>query len=180
VRGVSCTSVLPSTTRTKKISVKNLWLSLECNETFSTVTTKMVETPPAEIAKQHKEACRLVDSQMPCAPRVNHGEVPEEWKLKPTCPYASSTPPINPNSQDEVEVPNNNNYIDWCISSRGQVDVSPIVKLISEGVNEPAPLPPTSENDKPKNGTKTKPAKKIFGVTVNNNKFMESAKCCKE
>ena len=132
--------------------------------------SNMGETPPAEIAKQHKEACRLVDSQMPCAPRVNHGEVPEEWKLKPTCPLtASTTPPINPNSQDEVEVPNNNKYIDWCISSRGQVDVSPIVKLISEGVNEPAPLPPTNENDKPKNGTKTKPAKKLFGVTVNNN-----------
>ena len=49
------------------------------------------------------------------------------------------------------------------------MDVSPIVKLISEGVNEPAPLPPTNENDKPKNGTKTKPAKKLFGVTVNNN-----------
>lgn len=128
----------------------------------------MVETPPAEIAKQHLEACRLVESQMPCAPRVNHGEVPAEWKLKPTCPHNISTP-INPNSQDEVEVPNNNNYIDWCISSRGQVDVTPIVKLISEGVNEPAPLP-KNENDKPKNGTKTKPAKKIFGVTVNNTK----------
>ncbi len=135
-----------------------------CNE-----VQKMVETPPAEIARQHKEACRLVESQMPCAPRVNHGEVPEEWKLKPTCPSASSTPPINPNSQDEVEVPNQNNYIDWCISSRGQVDVLPIVKLISEGVNEPAPLAPTSENDKPKNG-KTEPAKKIFGVTVSNTK----------
>lgn len=130
----------------------------------------MVETPPAEIAKQHREACRLVASNLPCAPRVNHGEVPEEWKLKPTCPYISTPSPTpTSDSQDEVEVPMNN-YPDWCISSRGQVDVSPIVKLISEGVNEPAP-PPKNENDKPKNRT-NKPAatKKIFGVTVNNSR----------
>ena len=129
----------------------------------------MGETAQEEIETQHKEACRLIDLQLPCAPRVNHGEVPQEWKLKPTCPSAST--PINPNSRDEVEVPNNINYIDWCVSSRGQIDVSPIVKLISEGVNEPSALSRVDSNVKPKNATKTnKPAKKIFGVTVNNTK----------
>lgn len=111
----------------------------------------MGATPAEEIAKQHAEACAIVDSAMPCAPRVDHGEVPLHWKERPTASLSTDCPPnliANPNSPYEsVEVVENSNtskYPDWCISSRGQVDVAPIVKLIREGVNEPAALPPPS------------------------------------
>ena len=74
----------------------------------------MAVTPPEEIARQHAEACKIIESQAPCAPRINHGEVPLHWKERPT----SSTPrEVNPNSPDEsVEVCAS--YPDWCISSR--------------------------------------------------------------
>jgi hypothetical protein len=120
----------------------------------------MGATPPEEIVKQHEAAVTLINSQMPCAPRVDHGEVPLGWKTKPTCPRPkieknnSDTTPdcngkvnctkdsddANPNSpectDESVEV--NISYPEWCISSRGQIDVTPIVKLIAEGVNDPA------------------------------------------
>lgn len=93
----------------------------------------MAVTPPEEIARQHAEACKIIESQAPCAPRINHGEVPLHWKERPT----SSTPTpivtaadnglqsqsmiytcsLAPNSPDEsVEVCAS--YPDWCISSR--------------------------------------------------------------
>lgn len=139
-------------------------------------------TPPEEIARQHAEACTIIDSQLPCAERINHGEVPLNWKERPTTETAKAKaqccnpttsvlqPNANPNSPDEsVEIVSNNNnssssriissgcHPEWCISSRGQVDVAPIVKLIIEGVNEPAPpqQPTVSEDDhktKKKNG----------------------------
>ncbi|KAL3770165.1 hypothetical protein ACHAW5_009260 [Stephanodiscus triporus] len=105
----------------------------------------MVATPPEEIARQHAEACAILKSRsMPCLPRIDHGEVPLRWKQRPTS--SSSPSSSNPNSppgeegivvddDDDVE---HNDRPGWCISSRGQVDVSRIVELISEGVNDPA------------------------------------------
>ena len=127
----------------------------------------MVATPPDEIARQHAEACKIIDSKLRCAPRVDRGEVPLQWKERPTIAIsASSSLPANPNSPDgSVEVVVNNNNCgctpDWCISSRGQVDVSPIVKLISEGVNELAAPQPSSATSP----SKTKASKAKNGMS---------------
>eukprot|EP00579_Thalassiosira_antarctica_P002802 CAMPEP_0201878150 /NCGR_PEP_ID=MMETSP0902-20130614/9396_1 /ASSEMBLY_ACC=CAM_ASM_000551 /TAXON_ID=420261 /ORGANISM="Thalassiosira antarctica, Strain CCMP982" /LENGTH=685 /DNA_ID=CAMNT_0048405757 /DNA_START=45 /DNA_END=2099 /DNA_ORIENTATION=+ len=144
----------------------------------------MAVTPPEEIAKQHAEACTIIESQTPCAPRIDHGEVPLHWKEKPTVSSISSNTTVafhpttlqkagnnnaNPNSPDEsVEVlvnsSNRSDVAEWCVSSRGQVDVSPIVKLITEGVNEPASpfspetAPKTKNNVLKKNTTKKSPS----------------------
>ena len=88
----------------------------------------MAPTPPEQIAKQHSAAVELILSQVPCAPRINHGEVPLEWKAKPTCP----PPKISSSSSDStgeeekkasecnVETDLDVVYLEWCVSSRGQ------------------------------------------------------------
>mmetsp|Transcript_39857 Transcript_39857/g.67984 ORF Transcript_39857/g.67984 Transcript_39857/m.67984 type:complete len:666 (+) Transcript_39857:106-2103(+) len=117
----------------------------------------MGATPPEEIARQHAEACAIVESRTPCAPRIDHGEVPLRWKERPTISSAPAAiqETANPNSPEEsveVLVKIDENYPEWCISSRGQVDVSHIVKLITEGVNEPASLLSAKQSIKSKNG----------------------------
>lgn len=135
----------------------------------------MGATPPEEIAKQHSAAVELILSQVPCAPRINHGEVPIEWKTKPTCPPAKGQSDTDTSSGKEQRAGNaasantsecingqnvetNVTYPEWCVSSRGQVDVTPIVKLITEGVNEPSPVLANKENGN-KNVTKSDKAK---------------------
>lgn len=44
----------------------------------------MGATTQEEIAKQHQTAIKIIQSNKPCIKRVNHGEVPLSWKLKPT------------------------------------------------------------------------------------------------
>ena len=129
----------------------------------------MAPTPPEEIAKQHLAALALIASDMPRMERVDHGEVPLVWKERPTCVSSSRT--VTTKSDGSGEPPNESIEVDitqlpWCISSRGQVDVAPIVKLVLEGVEDPAPLPPLqtdgkangSSNDKGANGGVNKSA----------------------
>ena len=99
----------------------------------------MAPTPPEQIAKQHSAAVELILSQVPCAPRIDHGEVPLEWKAKPTCPppkISSSSDStgeekkaqsndaddyIDPNSSEcNVKTELDAVYPEWCVSSRGQ------------------------------------------------------------
>lgn len=89
----------------------------------------MGATPPEEIAQQHEEACVMIQNQTQCAPRVNHGEVPLQWKLRPTasiilasesatnsgCGGGSRT---NPNAPDEGANNDSDDVPSWCISSR--------------------------------------------------------------
>lgn len=114
----------------------------------------MGATPPEVIAKQHSAAVELILSQLPCAPRINHGEVPIEWKTKPTCPRPKVQNDSGTNGKDTDLIEDDVTYPEWCVSSRGQVDVTPIVKLITEGVNEPSPILANKENNK-KNGDKS-------------------------
>lgn len=139
----------------------------------------MGATPPEEIAKQHAAAVELILSKLPCAPRINHGEVPFEWKTKPTCPRPKVESNDSESAADqtkEYDEENNNpnfpecnneesveidvTYPEWCVSSRGQVDVTPIVKLITEGVNEPSPIP-AKKDDTKKNGARGAKAKAV-------------------
>ncbi|KAL7541670.1 hypothetical protein ACHAWF_006993, partial [Thalassiosira exigua] len=137
----------------------------------------MVVTPPEEIALQHARASELVASSLPCAPRIDRGEVPLRWKVRPTCAAPSARESASPSSgegagADEIDegapasnggdgilVVHNPNSLEggsvevldekldpdrpgWCVSSRGQVDVSSLAALIAEGVDEPASVPP--------------------------------------
>jgi hypothetical protein len=137
----------------------------------------MRATPPEEIAKQHSAAVELILSQLPCAPRINHGEVPIEWKTKPTCPRPKVKADTSNDGEQAAEDVNANSasacnhvdsveedvtYPEWCVSSRGRVDVAPIVKLITEGVNEPSPVLANKENGK--KNSKTKVMKKLLSV----------------
>lgn len=114
----------------------------------------MGATPPDEIAKQHAEACKILQSHsMTVAPRVDRGEVPLRWKMIPTAKSpGTSTTSANPNSSSDTDESaasdimesiendlrtNPTVHPDYCISSRGQVDVTPIAKLIAEGVHDP-------------------------------------------
>ena len=141
----------------------------------------MGATPPDEIAKQHAEACALLQSShsMKVAARVDRGEIPLRWKNIPTPKTKSTTTSAattttttttttnaNPNSphdagakmkQDELSEDMCNNltvHPDYCISSRGQVDVTPLVKLITEGVHDPVVENVNGDASKKKNGNK--------------------------
>eukprot|EP00804_Cyclotella_cryptica_P027780 CCRYP_009195-RB/>CCRYP_009195-RB protein AED:0.29 eAED:0.34 QI:0/0/0/1/0/0/3/0/675 len=124
----------------------------------------MGATPPEEIAKQHLAAVSLIESHMPCSPRINHGAVPLYWKTKPTCPHLNVETCDKDPDTASVEVsgvahdsndanPNSPpwKYPEWCISSLGQVDVTSIVNLITEGVNDPATI--NQDDAKPANVT---------------------------
>ncbi|KAL3817461.1 hypothetical protein ACHAXA_001468 [Cyclostephanos tholiformis] len=118
----------------------------------------MVATPPEEIARQHAEACDILDSgSMACLPRIDYGEIPLRWKVRPTSSSASSITTasncIRPMGTSDNRTADEGLSCDdgdgegrsaaveegyrYCISSRGNVDVSPIVELIIEGVNDP-------------------------------------------
>jgi hypothetical protein len=127
----------------------------------------MGATPKEDIDKQHQEALNIVNSgSMPCAERVNRGEIPLRWKVTPTAedPYFIKleeermqdvqeriVPELLPcdceenRNFDEMELVSSstdNGYRnpESCISSRGQVDVSSILKLIEEGCQDVAPI----------------------------------------
>ena len=134
----------------------------------------MAVTPPEEIARQHAAACALVADGTPPAPRVDRGEVPLAWKARPFADLpryrareASSADGGGANREGEgaggelrheadadgegVEVPAPDSAVDdgptWCISSRGQVDVSPIARIVRAGYNDPPPPPPPPAAD---------------------------------
>jgi len=129
----------------------------------------MGATPKEDIEKQHQEALNIVESgSLPCANRVNRGELPLRWKVSPTAedPYFIKLEEERMQNVQEVIPPElltcdleEDCIIDseaelvsssWsddgyrnpesCISSRGQVDVSSILKLISEGCQDDAPV----------------------------------------
>ncbi|KAL7426009.1 hypothetical protein ACHAXH_000406, partial [Discostella pseudostelligera] len=162
----------------------------------------MGATPPDEIAKQHAEACHLLQSScMKVAARVDRGEIPLRWKNIPTLKSTTTTPATttmttminaNPNSphdaaagammkQDELsevvnDLCNSNNltvHPDYCISSRGQLDVTPLVKLITEGVHVPVVEnangdAPTKQNGKKENGKSPSARRRIMIPSLTN------------
>ena len=158
----------------------------------------MGATPPDEIAKQHAEACDILElHRLACAPRVDRGEIPLRWKSIPSIPAKIKVPTIspttslmtcaNPNSPNDHDVGSAgvkkivvkkkkdeleeviddmcNTFTihpDYCISSRGQVDVTSIVKLITEGVHDPVENAAYGED----NTTKKRNNKKENGITT--------------
>ena len=125
----------------------------------------MGATPPEEIAKQHSAAVEMILSQLPCAPRINYGEVPMKWKTKPTCSPNNADPAninqvnvdtANPNATEfdiERRAGVDATYPEWCVSSRGEVDVTPIAKLITEGVNDPSSIQIKKDNSNKSGGS---------------------------
>ena len=89
----------------------------------------MGATSQEEIAKQHQTAIKIIQSNKPCISRVNHGEVPLSWKLKPTCTLKVDGVEENGESSGRgrgkegeeegrgIEVVNVD-YPTWCVSSR--------------------------------------------------------------
>ena len=92
----------------------------------------MGATSQEEIAKQHQTACKIIQNNKPCISRINHGEVPLSWKLKPTCTLKVDGVDDNGESisrgegkeeGDGVEEERgievvNVDYPTWCVSSR--------------------------------------------------------------
>ena len=76
---------------------------------------------------------------------------------------------------ESIEV--NVTYPEWCISTRGEVDVAPIVNLILQGVDDPTPPPPpkTSRQNgsNSNNNDKTEPKSRGF---KNGNKAVNQSK----
>ena len=118
----------------------------------------MAVTPPEEIARQHAAARVLVADGTPPAPRVDRGEVPLAWKERPF----ADLPRYRAREESTTECggsggtggdprheANADGGVDggptWCISSRGQVDVSRIAKIVRPGYNDP---PPPSDDGK--------------------------------
>ncbi len=149
----------------------------------------MGATPPEEIAKQHSEACDILQSHsLACAPRVDRGEIPLRWKSLPSTQPKTATTSLmttansnSPNDHDVRSAPGVEKAVvkkttneleevvndmcntftihpDYCISSRGQVDVTPIVKLITEGVHDPVENAASGED-----ATKKRYNKKVNG-----------------
>jgi len=88
----------------------------------------MGATSQEEIAKQHSSAIKIIQNNKPCISRINHGEVPLSWKLKPTCTLnvdgvddngESSRGEGKEGKEEErgIEVVNVD-YPTWCVSSR--------------------------------------------------------------
>jgi hypothetical protein len=95
-------------------------------------------TSEEEIDRQHEEAEKLVkvdDSSFAssCTERCNHGEIPLSVKQ---CPTANLFV-VSPSGVDDVEsshaIQKEDFFPSW--SSRGQVDVSALAKIVSEGYN---------------------------------------------
>lgn len=127
---------------------------------------KMGATPKEEIDRQHDAAVKLVEENMSCAPKVNRGEIPLKWKTRPTVedPYykmmikteklsidekcdqsetADDDSDVSDPKDGRSATPSNDPYryeTGNCISSRGQVDISNIVRLLDEGCQDPAPV----------------------------------------
>ena len=78
-------------------------------------------TSEEEIERQHKEALRLV-KETECSVNESHGEIPLSFKQRPT---------------HQVFEDKSNSKGDFfpCWSSRGQVDVSSLERLVKEGYN---------------------------------------------
>ena len=100
----------------------------------------MVKTSEQDIEKQHEEAVLLVKQGFPCMDNVNHGEISLKWKRHPTFPDPSTVL-----IEDEEELIENNASSPKdnsegasvpCFSSRGIIDVGPIVQLVKEGYGE--------------------------------------------
>ena len=118
-----------------------------------------------EIATQHAEATRLVDQQMPCAPRRFLGPISLRDKLQPTCQH------YLPNLDEEKK----DDFLDnpYGFSTRAEIDVSLLQSMIREGYHlteemELAPPSPTNYWD-PRNAAVhnvaiTRPSHDAWGV----------------
>ena len=111
----------------------------------------MGATSKEKISEQHEEALKIVHASSSCAPMTNRGEIPLRWKLAPTCedPYylkkeeeMKDCKDNNVCNDEELKSPSDDpRYAHGsCVSSRGQVDVEPIVRLIQEGCQDAAPV----------------------------------------
>ena len=90
----------------------------------------MGATTQEEIAKQHSSAIKIIQNNKPCIKRINYGEVPLSWKLKPTCTLKVDGVEENGESsgrewKEDGEVDEgrgievvNVDYPTWCVSSR--------------------------------------------------------------
>jgi len=106
----------------------------------------MGATPQDEIDKQHGEAYDAIIS-MKCAPMVDRGEIPLAWKVEPTMNdpryNEAENVSVNGNSTlDTFQLKNEDEQSRYnlgsCISSRGQVDVSKLISLVTPGCHIPA------------------------------------------
>ncbi len=111
----------------------------------------MGTTPQEEIERQHQEACDL-SKLLKCAPMVDRGEIPLAWKVIPTeedpcyCIQTGETSSEEKEEKDDTVVQSVSSSIDGkskyesgsCISSRGQVDVSKLIDIVTPGVHTPA------------------------------------------
>ena len=94
------------------------WCCLLCKKSLLSDAYTMA-TPQAEIDRQHEEAKSLVKSGLACAERVNHGEIPLEWKQRPTADLFpdddnNSSPSSSSSSSTTTTSPNNNNNLQLC------------------------------------------------------------------
>ena len=90
----------------------------------------MGATSQEEIAKQHSSAIKIIQSNKPCISRINHGEVPLSWKLKPTCTL--NVDGVDDNGGESIREGKEDGEVDegrgievvnvdyptWCVSSR--------------------------------------------------------------
>lgn len=111
----------------------------------------MGATTTEKILDQHKEALDIVEASLPCAPMTNRGEIPLSWKTAPTIedPYylkkeeeMKNTSSADHGIEDEPEIVREDPRYEHgsCVSSRGQVNVDKIIKLIQEGCQDAAPV----------------------------------------
>lgn len=93
----------------------------------------MGATSEHEIERQHEEARRLVDRNLPCMDRVDRGEIPLSQKQQPVCKEAFETD--EEKKQESSSDSTVHQQLDGiiCVSSRGQVDVSALQDLVREG-----------------------------------------------
>lgn len=120
----------------------------------------MPVTPQEEIERQHTNAIAIIDDAYPCAPMIDRGEIPLEWKQSPTVddPMFRPTPdkeekvdheyfPVSVDDHPPLVSEEESNvdafcrkYADGsCTSSRGIVNVEPLAKLVMEGCDDEAP-----------------------------------------
>ena len=111
----------------------------------------MVATPPDEIARQHQEAIELLDQQEPVA-RVDYGEIPLSQKQQPT---HTDDDDVNQQEEEQDEEKKSDGNAVWCVSSRGQVDIGPLQRLILEGYDTKKQVAVIQNNNNNNSSSKT-------------------------
>jgi hypothetical protein len=84
-------------------------------------------TSEEDIKKQHAEAEQLLKDGLPVTKNIDFGEIPLSQKRFPTCTGYGGPYPAD-SAMNQLDVP--------CFSSRGHIDVAPIVNIIREGYDE--------------------------------------------